>query len=551
MNAAILFEPDGYLMNGPKLMGRQAAGDGFLRAAVKGRGDDPLVAYTASAKSAEAFRDRVAELDPGAVCKWIPARRLHLITERGVLYRPDHAIGVSARARLRVGSAAYAICGVTHTLATSGAMDLMGDLALAPVMPWDAVVCTSSVAVELMRNGIEAQAEYLTWRLGPHATPPRPMLPQIPLGVHCEDFDFSDADRAEARTALALEPDEVTALFAGRLSFNGKAHPFPMYRALQAIREETGRPIALVHAGQFFNSAIERAYREAVALHCPDVRCIFLDGKDAAAYRRSWAAADLFVSLSDSIQETFGITPVEAMASGLPVLVSDWNGYKDTVRDGIDGFRVPTWQPAPGAGETAAWDYEVEVSDYDQFLSRASTAVAMEPQALRAAVRNLVTNEDLRRKMGAAGRTRARELFDWQVIWRQYQALWVEQNDMRSRAVEISPELLAEAPRHAPGRPDPFTAFAHYPTRWVEASTLVSLAPGADVARYEQLTAQPLLSFWKVAPNALALIFGALEPGPIPTGELASVTGLPLADILEVTGRLAKMELLELRQAAG
>ena len=46
----------------------------------------------------------------------------------------------------------------------------------------------------------------------------------------------------------------------------------------------------------------------------------------------------MFCSLPDSVEETFGIVPIEAMAAGLPVVVSDWDGYKDTVRDNVDGF---------------------------------------------------------------------------------------------------------------------------------------------------------------------------------------------------------------------
>ena len=41
------------------------------------------------------------------------------------------------------------------------------------------------------------------------------------------------------------------------------------------------------------------------------------------------AIPDIFVSLSDNIQETFGLTPLEGMASGLPVVATDWNGYRD------------------------------------------------------------------------------------------------------------------------------------------------------------------------------------------------------------------------------
>ena len=40
------------------------------------------------------------------------------------------------------------------------------------------------------------------------------------------------------------------------------------------------------------------------------------------------------------MQETFGLTPLEAMAAGLPCVVSDWNGYRDTVRLFLEG--VPT-----------------------------------------------------------------------------------------------------------------------------------------------------------------------------------------------------------------
>ena len=53
-------------------------------------------------------------------------------------------------------------------------------------------------------------------------------------------------------------------------------------------------------------------------------------------------ASDIFVSLADNIQETFGLSVIEAMASSLPLVVSDWNGYKDLVNHGFNGFRIPT-----------------------------------------------------------------------------------------------------------------------------------------------------------------------------------------------------------------
>ena len=61
--------------------------------------------------------------------------------------------------------------------------------------------------------------------------------------------------------------------------------------------------------------------------------------------RCCWAAADIFLSLVDNPQETFGLAPVEAMAAGVPVVVSDWDGYRYTVSDGVEGFRISTLSP--------------------------------------------------------------------------------------------------------------------------------------------------------------------------------------------------------------
>ena len=70
--------------------------------------------------------------------------------------------------------------------------------------------------------------------------------------------------------------------------------------------------------------------------------CFFLKMYPPATSTFCFGAADLFVTVSDNLQETYGLTVIEAMASGLPVVAAGWNGYQETVRHGETGFLVPT-----------------------------------------------------------------------------------------------------------------------------------------------------------------------------------------------------------------
>lgn len=538
---AILFEPDGYVVTGPKILGRQSAGHGFLRAAVQGRAGQPLWAYTARRRSAEIFGEMVRQIDPTAQIGWVQPQRFDQMRERGVLYTPGPGLDDAARLRLRAGIDAYAVCGLTHTIASSRAMAEITALLTAPIAPWDALVCTSRVARDTVDSLLAEQADYLAWRLKAPITPVLPMLPVIPLGVHSEDFAFTPRDRIDARQALALADDEIAVLFCGRLAPASKAHPYAMWRGLQAVAERTGRKIAFIQAGQFSNPETEAVYRQSAAWICPDVRQVFVDGQDSAVYRSVWGAADIFLSLADSVQETFGLTPVEAMAAGLPAVVSDWDGYKDTVRDGLDGFRIPTWSPGPGeAGAEMARDYETDATTYDFYMSRLSTTASVDLQVLTDRLSELVTDPDLRRRLGESGQRRAREVFDWRVVYGQYEALWAEQTALRQAHVPDGP-----APKASPSRPDPFASFATYPTHHITQATRVAPGPDPGAGWHDRL-ASGLFGLWRTPEALLAATLAQVDQGETDVGDLARATRCELSLMIVIVGRLAKMGLLRL-----
>ena len=492
-HTTIFYQAEGYITTGQNLMGRQAAGEGFLRAAAKS--DAPrLTCHTDNAASARHFVEQLAHHGFAGQTGWVPIDRPSGLAEDGCLYLPGPNLIDSAWSRAPIGERAYSVCGITHTTASHLAMSAITDLLIAPVRSWDALICTSTAVRDTVRFLLENQAEYLCNRLGASRFE-LPQLPVIPLGVHADDYVFPDAERAASRQRFGVDQTEVVFLFVGRLSFHAKAHPQQMFTALE--RAAKGRKIRLVQCGWFPNTPIETAFVEAARILCPSITMQYVDGRDSVARRQAWAAADIFISLSDNVQETFGLTPLEAMAAGIPVIVSDWDGYKDTVRDQIDGFRIPTLTPSASQGTDLAQRYENGTTSYDVYCGYASQLTALDPITLEGACGRLIGDAGLRQQMGAAGRARARQFYDWSVIYRRYQNLWAELAERRRADPDLHPPLR---PVSRPDRPDPFAAFASYPTTHLNGDHRVSLREEASFLEARRVLA--LNSFAKnIQPN--------------------------------------------------
>jgi starch synthase len=519
MTSAIYFHPDGYTMSGPKLMGRNAAGHSFLRGWLAHATQAEMLALIERPEHGTLFGRLCAELAPQR-----PARALPLpqAVEQGInnVYYPGPNLGESAWQRQLLGRARYSLTGITHTTASAGAMDALTELLTAPLAPWDALICTSKAVVDTVRTVLDAQAEYLRWRLGATRFS-LPQLPLIPLGLNTADFSFGAAQRAAARARLGVDEHTRVVLYAGRLSFHAKAHPLAMYQALARAQAATGVKLHLIECGWHANDYLAQAFAEAAQAACPQVPVTVLDGRRAADRATAWAGADLFCSLSDNIQETYGLTPLEAMAAGLPVVVSDWDGYRDTVRDGIDGLRVPTLMPPAGLGVDLASRHALGVDTYDLYCGHSSQLVAVDVEAAAGAFERLLRAPELCAQMGAAGRARAREHFDWAVIVPRYQALWRELDQRRRAAATEAP--MPRVPW--PARMDPFAAFAGYPTRALAPTTRLRLAPadaGAALARWRTLA---MVKFSTVAPPSAAeceAILARLQAGAATAAELAA-----------------------------
>jgi hypothetical protein len=294
------------------------------------------------------------------------------------------------------------------------------------------------------------------------------------------------------RAALGIAADDVAFLFFGRLSFHAKAHPLPMFLALEQARRRTGKRVQLILAGWFANPTIEAQFLAGAEKYCPSVRVSVVDGRRPDVRDQVWYAADVFTSLSDNIQETFGLTPLEAMAAGLPVVVSDWNGYRETVRHGVDGFLVPTAMPRAGLGEEFANRFAARADTYDRYIARFSQCTSVDVAACIEHYVALIERPALRASLGAAARARVQEAFGWPLVIRQYQQLWRE---LAARRAQAPPHALARGAIAHPLRDDPLAAFAHYATRTLDHASRVRLASADAASRLEGRYRDPLLNY--------------------------------------------------------
>ncbi len=485
MTACIYYHPDGFSTVDRQVMGRRVVGKSFLKAFIQHHLSDQIWIQVEKVNHAKEFLQLSRQLGHKEKIKIIQRNTLANLNKLGCVYYSGPGLGEWARHRAIYGDSQWSLCGLTHTTSSQLAMESIADLLLAPVQPWDALICTSRAVHDNVSRVLEAQAEYLRYRFRA-ARIVQPQLPIIPLGVHSAEFSVSNAQKKKARTDLKIPENTLTILFVGRLSFHSKAHPFTMYLALEEAVRQTGKQVILFECGHYPNEETKRAFAKASCLACPSVEVRTLDGGDSELFQLGWKAADVFCSLSDNIQEAFGITPVEAMAAGLPVVVSDWNGYRDTVRHNVDGFLIPTTSVPAGYGRDLAELYALGLCRYDMYLGYTSSMVSVDFRKAANAFITLFSSEKLRNSMGLAGKRNVEQNYDWSVIIPRYEELWSELSAYRKKSNSSNPSSLLHP---CATRLDPFYAFESYPTSSFQTKSKIQLFDRSFDASRERLTA--------------------------------------------------------------
>jgi glycosyltransferase involved in cell wall biosynthesis len=558
-NAAIYFLREAYEMTGKALMGREVANAGLLQAWVRHADVDRLYGFAPTGKQTTAFLNHIKNAGDAHTLQplVVPFHHPDGLAEAGAVFHPGPNVAPLAWTRRRFEQRNWSIVGVTHTTSIDRVMQVLGHLLVAPMQPWDALVCPSTAVKAMVLRLLSNYGGYLRARSGGGDWVPAFEMPVIPFGIDAAALDPLTPAAASARAAwrarLNIRAEDIAILWVGRLTHAYKANPWPMYLAAERVARDSGKRIHLVEAGWFPNSRVRAAFNQAFAAAAPSVTRHLLDGRDHEVRRSIWFACDIFYSLVDNIQETFGLTPVEAMAAGLPVIVSDWDGYRDAVRDGVDGIRVPTLVPPAGAGEDLAMLYETDAEDYVTYCFRTACATAVDVRVASEALNSLAINPHLRALMGASGRRRATQVYDWPKVIRQYQALLRSLTARRASQAELCARGHG-APAN-PLRDDPFRSFEAYPTRCMLPTDRVRIMPGScPSARAHELLNLDLFRRAGPIPRSLlnAVLRGAQGEGASVASVMAQLPkGTSHALVLRVLGWLVKSGLAAIEPDKG
>ncbi len=155
-------------------------------------------------------------------------------------------------------------------------------------------------------------------------------------GVDCDDFS-PVADRAALRGSLDLPADGPLIGCFGRIRHQKGNDLFikAMIRVFQKVPH--GKALMMGRATDE-NTGFLQDLKEAVRDADLTDRILFRDEVPIADLVRHFQALDLYVA--PQRWEGFGLTPLEAMACGAPVVATRVGAFEELVRDGATGFLI-------------------------------------------------------------------------------------------------------------------------------------------------------------------------------------------------------------------
>jgi len=154
------------------------------------------------------------------------------------------------------------------------------------------------------------------------------LIKVLPTGIDCQSF--KKGDRKKIRKKYKIKDDEILFLNIGRV--NEEKNLLMLLRAVKEIILENSK-VKMMFIGEGFlkDKLSKMAKKWGIKNHV-----IFTGFIDYEKVKDYWQGADIYLQTSKS--ETQGITILEAMAVGLPIVAVKATGTEDFIIDNQNGF---------------------------------------------------------------------------------------------------------------------------------------------------------------------------------------------------------------------
>lgn len=290
------------------------------------------------------------------------------------------------------------VTGLTHSLGHEPYLEWLHMNMLAGPSDGDAMICTSDCAIEAIR-------EMQTTIKSKHNNLPLLNLVQAPLGINCNSFYRSKGD----------DRKHINLTYIGRLCPYTKVDLVPLLRMFKEILKKSTKPLMLNIAGE--DSVGYKTYLGNKAKEFEIANNVIISGNLPDEFKRNLLSrTDIFLAPSNGTQETFGLSILEANASGVPVVAYDWSGYRSLIKNGKNGFLIET---TLHTDKYMLPPYQFDAINQINF----SSSVSVDEDKFISTVLCLIEENDLRAYMSDQAFRVASE-YDFEKVIPQYFKIW-------------------------------------------------------------------------------------------------------------------------------
>ncbi len=211
------------------------------------------------------------------------------------------------------------VFGFTHSLSYQRFTASLYQILAAGPAEGDAVLCTSSCAMQALKNLFEEVGRTTRFEAAP------PALLHFPLAYEAKTLQTPARDATPFRV-----------LYLGRLDWQTKADILALEFLIKNLPPD--HAIRFTVAGAVDNEAYKKLllhYLQPLGVEL----CFSVSEKEK---EELYSRSHIFFSPSDNYQETFGLTILEAKHYGCVPVVTDFDGYRDIIENGKDGFLLRT-----------------------------------------------------------------------------------------------------------------------------------------------------------------------------------------------------------------